>query len=88
MLSQATPNLLASAISAKKTRQELATHFSISKRYVDVLTQRGILPFYKLGKSVRYDLAEVEAVMRERYHVRAKPTKQGRIAKPAVTITD
>lgn len=61
--------------SPKISRQELAQHCGISLRHVDNLTKRGTLPFYKIGKSVRYDLAEVEQIIRQRFYVRAK---QGR----------
>ena len=68
---------LASAPGAKiLNRQKLAKHLSLSLRYIDELTKNGTLPFYKIGKSVRYDLSEVEATMRQRFHVQAKPRKQ------------
>ncbi len=55
----------------KVTRQQLASHFGLSLRTVDALTASGKLPYLKIGKAVRYDLAEVEAAMRARFHVRA-----------------
>lgn len=54
------------------TRPELAAHLNISTRYVDVLTAKGSIPHFKIGRSIRYDIAEVEAVMKERFHVAAK----------------
>lgn len=60
----------------KITRQELAAHTSLSLRYVDELVRNGVLPFYKIGKSIRFDIVETEAALRERFHVRAKPTKR------------
>ncbi len=68
--------LQASAPGAKITRQELAGHLKLSLRYIDELTRKGTLPFFKIGKSIRYELTEVEAAMRERFHVRAKARKQ------------
>ena len=62
----------ASGPAAKKTRHELAAHLGLSLRYIDDLTHNGALPFFKIGKSIRYDLTEVEASMRERFHVKAK----------------
>lgn len=56
----------------KITRQQLAAHFGLSLRTVDALTAAGKLAHFKIGKAVRYDLAEVEAAMRARFHVRAK----------------
>ena len=75
----ASPNITpppASAPGAKITRHELAQHLRLSLRYVDELTRNGTLPFYKIGKSIRYELAEVETAMRERFHVQAKARKQ------------
>jgi excisionase family DNA binding protein len=62
----------------KITRHNLATHLSFSLRYVDELTHNGTIPFFKIGKSVRYDLAEVEAALRERFHVQAKTRRATR----------
>lgn len=71
------PPLTASPVTGRKiTRHELAAHLGFSLRYIDELTHDGALPFYKIGKSVRYDLAEVEAALRERFHVQAKARKQ------------
>ena len=66
----------ASATGAKKTRHEIAALQGLSLRYIDQLTSNGLLPYFRIGKAIRYDAAEVEAVMRERFHVRAKPRKQ------------
>lgn len=59
-------------LSGKVTRHELAKSQRLSLRYVDELTRNGVLPHFKIGRSVRYDLAECEAVFRERFYVRAK----------------
>jgi excisionase family DNA binding protein len=61
---------------AKKTRHEIAAHCGLSLRYIDELTRNGILPYFKIGKSIRYDLDEVEAALRERFHVQPKARKQ------------
>jgi excisionase family DNA binding protein len=64
----------------KKTRHEIATQTALSLRYIDELTHNGTLPHFKIGKSIRYDPAEVEAALRERFHVRSKvrkPTSTG-----------
>ncbi len=67
----------------KLTRHQLAAHLALSLRYVDELTRHGKLPFFKIGKSIRYDLAEVEAALRERFHVRAKARHSNRVRTPA-----
>jgi excisionase family DNA binding protein len=69
-LESTTPPSVVSA--GKLTRHTLAAHLAVSLRYVDELTRKGVLPYYKIGKSIRYDLAEVETALRERFHVRAK----------------
>lgn len=70
----------ASPITGRKiiTRHDLAPHLSFSLRYVDELTHNGTIPYFKIGKSVRYDLAEVEAALRERFHVQAKTRRATR----------
>ena len=66
----------ASGITAKITRKECAAHTRLSLRYIDELTRNGVLPHYAIGRAIRYDLAEVEASLRERFHVQAKARKQ------------
>ncbi len=62
-------------LSGKITRSELATHCRLSLRTIDELTRNGVLPHFKIGKAVRYDLDEVEAAMRQRFHVQPKAKK-------------
>lgn len=72
---QTEPATASSLPAAKKTRHEIAAHMALSLRYIDELTHNGILPYFKIGKSIRYDPAEVEAALRERFHVQAKAKK-------------
>lgn len=73
MVQHPTSPAAASSLQARKiTRKELAVHCGLSLRYIDELTRKGVLPYFKIGKSIRYDLAEVEAVLRERFYVRSK----------------
>lgn len=72
----ASPLPIASDILAEaKTRHQVAAHYRLSLRTIDELTRNGVLPHFKIGKAVRYDLVEVEAAMRERFHVKAKAKK-------------
>lgn len=64
--------------SPKLTRHQLAAHLALSLRYVDELTRCGKLPFFRIGKSILYDVAEVETVLRDRFLVRAKASKPAR----------
>lgn len=59
----------------KKTRKQTAVHCGLSLRTIDELTRNGTLPFFKIGKAVRYDLNEVENTLRQRFHVQAKARK-------------
>jgi hypothetical protein len=68
--------LTASSLPAGKiTRKQLAVHCGLSLRTIDELTRNAVLPVFKIGKAVRYELAEVEAALRERFHIRAKARK-------------
>lgn len=59
----------------KITRREAATHTALSLRYIDELTRNGTLPHFKIGKSIRYDIDELDAALRERFHVKSKAKK-------------
>jgi excisionase family DNA binding protein len=63
----------------KKTRKQTATHCGLSLRTIDELTRNGTLPFFKIGKAVRYDLNEVENALRQRFYVQAKARTASRI---------
>ncbi len=66
-------NTDASSFPARKiTRKELASHFGLCVRIIDNLTRSGVLGHFKIGKSIRYDLAEVEATLCQRFHVGSK----------------
>jgi predicted DNA-binding transcriptional regulator AlpA len=81
-MSLTSPTTACSLPASKITRHQLAAHCGLSLRFIDDLTGRGVLPHFKIGKSVRYELAEVEAALRERYHVRAKVTKASNTKRP------
>ena len=53
----------------KITRKQLAAHCGLCVSRIDQLTRAGVLGHYRIGKSVRYDLAEVEATLRQLFHV-------------------
>ena len=57
------------------SRQQLAAHWGLSVRTIDELTRHGVLGYYKIGKVIRYDLAEVESAMRSRFHVPGSPAQ-------------
>jgi hypothetical protein len=57
------------------SRQQLAAHWGLSVRTIDELTRHGALGHYKIGKVIRYDLAEVESAMRSRFHVPGSPAQ-------------
>jgi excisionase family DNA binding protein len=49
-----------------KTKTEIAGHFQCHVRTVTKLMKRRILPFVKIGRLVRFDVAECDRAM-ERY---------------------
>jgi excisionase family DNA binding protein len=59
-------------LSAKVTRHQLAALLNLSVRSVDQLAAKGKIPYYKIGKSVRFDPVEVEAHLRQTAHVNAQ----------------
>ncbi len=71
----ASPPIASDIFVEKKTRHQVAAHCRLSLRTIDELTRNGVLPHFKIGKSVRYDLLEVEAALRERFHIQAKAKK-------------
>ncbi|MBB5030543.1 flagellar biosynthesis protein FlhF [Prosthecobacter vanneervenii] len=73
-----TPTTASSLPARKITRQQLAAHCGLSVRLIDELTSTGVLGHFKIGKSVRYDLAEAESDLRARFHVPARSRAPGR----------
>ena len=59
------------------TRQQLAAHFGLSVRLIDEMTHTGVLGYFKIGKVVRFDLAEAETAFRARFYVPARGPGQG-----------
>jgi excisionase family DNA binding protein len=53
-------------------RNELAKAVNVSLRTIDAWRSDGIIPFFKIGAVIRFDLNEVMAVLRERYQVRCQ----------------
>lgn len=47
------------------TRSEMARHFKCSVRHVNKLMNRRILPFLKIGRFVRFDLAACDQAMKK-----------------------
>ena len=79
-------NTTASSFPARKiTRKQLASHYGLCVRIIDNLTRSGVLGHYRIGKSIRYDLAEVEATLRQRFHVRATAQAGQGSSEPSTT---
>ena len=55
------------------SRNQLAANYSVSLRTVDEWMARGWIPFLRVGKLIRFSLPEVDAALRERFEVKAKP---------------
>ena len=44
-----------------RTKQEIAVHFGVTTRTIDGWMKAGLLPYWKIGHLVRFDLAAVQA---------------------------
>jgi excisionase family DNA binding protein len=64
-----------SPIRVLQNRKETAVRLGLSLRTVDTLIASGKLPHFRIGGAVRLDPTEVDAVMRQRFHVAAQTTK-------------
>jgi phage terminase Nu1 subunit (DNA packaging protein) len=53
-------------------RHEMAQAANVSCRTLDEWRANGVIPYFKIGKIVRFDLNSVMAVLRERYEVRSQ----------------
>lgn len=49
----------------KLSAAELAEHFGVSRRHIENLAIRGIIPSYRLGARRVFSLSEVEAALRQ-----------------------
>jgi hypothetical protein len=50
----------------------MAKAAGVSCRTVDEWRANGIIPYFKIGKIIRFDLDSVMTVLRERYEVRSR----------------
>jgi phage terminase Nu1 subunit (DNA packaging protein) len=51
-------------------RLQMAQAANVSCRTLDTWRSQGIIPFFKVGKIIRFDLDSVMSALRERYEVR------------------
>jgi hypothetical protein len=49
-----------------KTKQEIAVHFGVTTRTIDGWMKSGILPYWKIGHLVRFDLGAVTARLNQK----------------------
>lgn len=49
-----------------KTKHEMAVHFGVTTRTIDLWMKQGLLPYWKLGHLVRFDLAAVTARLNQK----------------------
>jgi excisionase family DNA binding protein len=54
------PNVHPIAIERWVGKKEMAEHFKISVRTTDNWMKRGLLPYIRIGKNVRFKLSDVE----------------------------
>jgi hypothetical protein len=53
-------------------RPEMAKAANVSCRTLDEWRATGVIPYFKIGKVIRFDLDSVMAVLRERFEVRTQ----------------
>jgi hypothetical protein len=53
-------------------RPQMAKAASISCRTLDEWRANGLIPYFKIGRIVRFDLESVMSALRERYEVRSR----------------
>lgn len=58
------------------TRQGLADQTGFCLRTIDALMAAGKIPFFKVGKSIRFSWPDVEAAMKQRFEVASKAAKR------------
>jgi excisionase family DNA binding protein len=51
---------------------QLTAEINISYRTLDEWKKRGVIPFFKVGRWVRFDLAKVRAALDQHYEVKSK----------------
>jgi hypothetical protein len=75
-LSPLTKDQISSQVQALIDRDQLAAAIHVSRRTIDQWRADGVVPYIKVGAVVRFDLADVLAVLRERFRVCAKKAKK------------
>jgi excisionase family DNA binding protein len=65
----ALPGIRIDGYSRPLTRQELAVYLQVSTRTIDSHVSKRRIPYIKLGRSVRFRLADVEQALRRRFTI-------------------
>lgn len=65
-MTRRTDGLLAPAVESWVTKQQLAEHLLVTRRWIELQQHHG-LPHLRMGGLNRYRISEVEAWLRERY---------------------
>ena len=71
------PSEQSSVVSEFLDAQQLSTALNVSDRTIDAWKQKGLIPFLRVGRVVRFDLAAVKRAL-EQYRVHAKKTVPAR----------
>jgi excisionase family DNA binding protein len=46
-----------------KKKPEIAEYFSVTQRTIEDWMKAGILPYWKIGRSVRFDLGQIQTAL-------------------------
>ncbi len=67
----------AAPIGALMTRREVAALLKLSDMSVCRLVERGFLACYRIGRRMRFELADIKAFLASRRHERGRPSSHG-----------
>ena len=70
MTQNSSPHTSAPVVETFINKKELALRLGKHLRTVDEWMKRGILPYYKIGRSVQFIWTEVQRHLAENHHVR------------------
>ena len=62
----AMPNKTQSNETKSATKLEVAAHFQVTPRTIDQWMRTGLIPYWKIGHTVRFDLIAVTAMLNEK----------------------
>ena len=56
-------------VNGYSTKAEVARHLKVSLRTVDNMMTRNIIPYFKIGRTVRFKLGDIDRALEERHRI-------------------